>query len=405
MFLLYSFVLVIYNWLITVASLLGHNKAKKWVKGRKEQAGKLENIPRWDNYRKIWIHAASYGEYEMAKPIISVLLTNPRNRLYVSFFSPSGYENIHFEDERIFKIYLPLDLQKNQRELVSLLKPDKVVFIKYEFWFNLLAVLNQAHIPYFFTSIHLNQNHYLWRWGLSPFRDTLHKAARLYCHNPASMSIFKKQGFTNLRLFGDTRINKALENKAEPSIDLQWTESKPTIIYGSIIPEEYQLIDQCIKGFSDCNHILAPHDVAPQDLQKLNEVLSVPISHYNSYKQTGNDIPSTHCLVINTLGDLKYLYRNATVAYIGAGFEKGPHNVIEPMIYGVPTITGPNIEKFPMAGYLKNKELLEVISNFTELKSTLRRCLEDRSNRSARIVSELEQLKVDLSQLIQELEE
>ncbi|MBC8173665.1 MAG: 3-deoxy-D-manno-octulosonic acid transferase, partial [Chitinophagales bacterium] len=49
------------------------------------------------------------------------------------------------------------------------------------------------------------------------------------------------------------------------------------------------------------------------------------------------------------MGLLAYLYRYAEVCYVGGGFNKGIHNVLEPAVYGKPVITGMKYKKFKEA--------------------------------------------------------
>ena len=46
----------------------------------------------------IWIHCASLGEFEMAKPIAAALQAAASQRhILFTFFSPSGYENARLD--------------------------------------------------------------------------------------------------------------------------------------------------------------------------------------------------------------------------------------------------------------------------------------------------------------------
>jgi len=128
MFLLYSFIIRIYYCLIRIASIFS-TKAKQLAEGRKNQLSKLKKLGiQWANHHIVMIHAASYGEYEMAKPIVEALLNHENIRILVSFHSPSGYENTHFNDQRIQKAYLPIDLLKNQ---AAFIKAINAIVIKY----------------------------------------------------------------------------------------------------------------------------------------------------------------------------------------------------------------------------------------------------------------------------------
>ena len=54
-------------------------------------------------------------------------------------------------------------------------------------------------------------------------------------------------------------------------------------------------------------------------------------------------------VIVNTIGHLSHLYRYGTLAYIGGGFGKGIHNILEAATYGLPVIFGPNYRKFSEA--------------------------------------------------------
>ena len=52
-----------------------------------------------------WFHVASLGEYEQTKPVISGLKEIEPNSLFIlSFFSPSGYNNVDDDIDKV-KIY------------------------------------------------------------------------------------------------------------------------------------------------------------------------------------------------------------------------------------------------------------------------------------------------------------
>ena len=110
-------------------------KAKSWKQGRKSQITAIQNkIREWKESPIIIIHAASYGEYEMSKPIIEKLESVIQDlKVIVSFFSPSGYDNVNLEEAHQYKIYLPLDTIKNQEALINTINPLAVIFIKYEY--------------------------------------------------------------------------------------------------------------------------------------------------------------------------------------------------------------------------------------------------------------------------------
>lgn len=371
MFLLYSLIIRIYGTLVSIASFI-YPKAKFWKQGRKYQLDKIKPIlAQWKDDPRVMIHSASYGEFEMAKPIIEILKEDPDTKFIISFFSPSGYQNTHFYDDRFLKIYLPLDTTRNQKKLLDLLKPSAVLFIKYDFWFNLLRELELRKTPYYFTSLHLNASSYLLKSFMHPFAELLRASRMIYCHNKGSEKILAKNDFQNLKVLGDTRIPQVIKNSQTNKGELDWPNNNTTTIgLGSLIPSEYGILREIIRQFPDANLMIAPHDIGEKDIKELIQNIGEPIHKYSEGKTSEERI-----VIIDTLGDLKYLYRVCDVAYVGAGFEKGPHNVLEPLIYNIPTCTGNNIMKFPMAQHLRDLDILTVIDRPSLVSSTMEEML------------------------------
>ena len=54
-------------------------------------------------------------------------------------------------------------------------------------------------------------------------------------------------------------------------------------------------------------------------------------------------------MIIDTIGLLTKIYSYANIAYVGGGFATGLHNTMEPAVFGVPIIIGPQFEGFKEA--------------------------------------------------------
>ena len=132
-----------------------HKKAKKWIKGRENYFQKLEkNVPSKPG-KRLWVHCASLGEFEQARPIIERWLKENKNwTLVLTFFSPSGYEIRKNYEHAEWVGYMALDTKTNAKKFVDTVKPDMVLFVKYEFWFHYLKQVHNRNIPcYIFSAI------------------------------------------------------------------------------------------------------------------------------------------------------------------------------------------------------------------------------------------------------------
>ncbi|MBT8231609.1 MAG: hypothetical protein HKO66_09390 [Saprospiraceae bacterium] len=362
MFFIYTLFIRVYYCIIFFGSFF-NKKAKYWIEGRKNQIEKITpTIKQWSENKIIWIHAASYGEFEMSRPLIESLVTkNDQLRFVISFYSPSGYNNIHLDPNLFLKIYLPLDIKSHYIPLLKLINPKTIIFIKYEFWFNFLRILNKMEIPYCYTSLHLRKNSYLFNPLFRSFKSLLQNAKYIFCHSTLSQNILDENGFKNLKLLGDSRVRQAVENKEKNVGHLSWKVKRPVIVFGSMTDKEWPFIKKLINNEVNFNFIIAPHDVTIEIKNKF-DAINEEVSYYSEGGEGNQRI-----LIVDTYGDLRYLYRFGDIAYVGAGFEKGPHNLIEPLVYKIPIVCGPNIRKFPMAVKLKEERILKVLSNKSDI--------------------------------------
>ena len=177
-----------------------------------------------------------------------------------------------------------------------------------------------------------------------------------------------KNNFKNLALFGDSRIEQVLINQSISSHNIKFNNDNQTIAFGSITEFETPYVIEFCNHYKTYNYIIATHDVSDQYLGNLISKLDQDIQLYSNFKGSSSE---AKIVLVDTYGDLRYLYKNADLAYIGAGFEKGPHNILEPLVYGIPVCIGLNIKKFPMAQYLEKKELLKVISQIKNMNEMI----------------------------------
>jgi 3-deoxy-D-manno-octulosonic-acid transferase len=137
---LYNTGIHFYHFLIWVASFR-NPKARKWLSGRKNLFDRLQKelIP---GEPLLWFHVSSLGEFEQARPVIERVRKDFSGyKILLTFFSPSGYELKKDYPLADYVFYLPLDTQWNASKFLDIVKPDKVFFVKYEFWFNYLTEL------------------------------------------------------------------------------------------------------------------------------------------------------------------------------------------------------------------------------------------------------------------------
>ena len=103
-------------------------------------------VSKSENKDIYWFHAASLGEYEQIKPILSGLKEiEPESQFVLSFFSPSGF-NFVDDKEVDCKIYLPFDFKWIVKRYLKKLNPRKIILAGYDVWPNLIWVAKELNI-------------------------------------------------------------------------------------------------------------------------------------------------------------------------------------------------------------------------------------------------------------------
>ena len=362
---LYNISIWIFSIAVHIASLF-NPKAKQWIKGRKGIFKKLAEATK-DHQDIAWFHCASLGEFEQGKPIIEgYKQKHPTHKILLTFFSRSGYEIRKNYDEVDWVFYLPADTKKNAKKFINIVNPIKVIFIKYEFWFNYMAELNKKNIPFYSVSsiFRKEQSFFKYDW----FAKQLNNVSHFFVQDQNSKELLKKIGFSNWTVAGDTRFDSVVSNTQNAiSIPLieKFSENKTTIICGSTWPKDEALLAKYIKENPNYNYIIAPHELRYISALK-NQTNALLFS-----KADSTNISNSTVLIIDSIGILSNIYKYGDLAYIGGGFGSGIHNILEAVAYGLPVVFGPNYQKFNEATELINKKGAISISNYTELTSAI----------------------------------
>ena len=366
--LIYNFFIFIYSFSIRIASLF-NNKAKQWVDGRNDIFSRLSKEQLSDK-QIIWVHCASLGEFEQGRPIIEKLrITYPDYSIFLTFFSPSGYEirkDYEFAD---YVYYLPIDTINNAQRFIDIVNPKLVIFVKYEFWFNYINVLYQKKIPLIFVSVIFRPSqHFFKSWGRW-YAKQLNKVTYLFVQNVESINLLDSIKIHHAEVSGDTRFDRVVQLPKEKitfPIVINFKGNSKLLMAGSTWqPDEKLLLDLLNNSKATFKVVIAPHLI---DKEHVNEVIK-RFEKYNPilYSNVSSaDLNNSKVLIIDCIGMLSQLYRHADIAYIGGGFGVGIHNLLEASTYGIPVIYGPNYQRFREAVELRNNRAGFPISNSQE---------------------------------------
>ncbi len=374
-----------------------NEKAQKWVEGRKGLMDQICQQFQTQTAPIIWMHCASMGEFEQGRPLlVAIKQQHPNYQVFLSFFSPSGYEVCKNYEGANYVSYLPMDGAKNAKRFFDAVKPSLIIFVKYEFWHYYSIEANKRNIPILLVSGIFRKEQLFFQWYGNFYRNILHQFSYLFVQDLGSAKLLEGIGLANkTTVCGDTRFDRVISiAEAHEPIDLvaDFCKDHQTIIAGSTWSEDDAELNHFINTHPTLRCIVAPHEIIPE---RLNQCLKC-YHHsmlYSDYEMAINEqLPLANdlqVLIINNYGMLTKLYQYAHICLVGGGFGgDGVHNVLEAAVYGKPVVIGPVYDKYLEAEELVNNGGCISVENALELEEVLNELLDD-SNDTYRIAAEM----------------
>lgn len=368
-----------------VAALISpfNNKAKLWIKGRKNIFDEIKTAIANNQSKKIWMHCASLGEYEQGRPLLEKFKElYPAYKLVLTFFSPSGYEVQQNNKLADYVFYLPIDSSANAKKFLDLIQPSAILFIKYEFWYYYLKEIHARKITLLLVSGLFLPSFSFFKWYGKMRREMLHFFTHFFVQNESSKQLLLSININNVTVSGDTRFDRVLQVASElktfSEIERFINQTK-TIVAGSTWTEDDEALDHYANTHAEYKFIIAPHDISKERLKECCTLYrhSIFYSQYVALLNKNEAISKRiNTIIIDNIGSLKFLYRYATVAFIGGGFgNDGIHNILEAAVYYKPVLFGPAFENFSEATELIDKGGAFDVEDAIELEDQLEELL------------------------------
>ena len=349
---------------IGIIGVIFNKKIREGFFGRFNNDGALDDfISTLDrnNQTIYWFHVSSHGEFLQTKPVLAGLKEiEPHIKIIVSFFSPSGYNNI---DDNIIdcKIYLPFDFPWLVRKALKTIKPKKLIFAAYDIWPNLIWTAKAMNIPtVLFAAKFKRKTKKSMPLVRSFYKHIYNNFYSIYTitkkDNEKLRLILDKSKNIIIRVLGNPRYDQV--NKVSDQYSIEYKKDilnrKKSIILGSMHNEDKKnIIDGLMDLLNDNNDIYiiwVPHDPISKNINSVYEYFldkGYSVELYSEQNKLGTDHP--RIIIVNVVGVLSKIYWNGIIAYIGGGFSTGIHNVMEPAIARLPVIFGPRYDNFQEA--------------------------------------------------------
>ena len=331
----------------------------------------METVFGINNSPVVWIHCASLGEFEQARPLIETLKKEYNGlKILLTFFSPSGYEVRKNYEKADMVTYLPWDTRLNASKFVSIVKPSIAIFVKYEYWFHYTNELKKKGVPIVSISSIFRKDQLFFKSYAGFYQGILKNFSHFFVQNDVSLRLLRSIGIQQCSVAGDTRfdrVNEIVQRAEELPIANNFKNGQNTLVVGSCWPEDFEVLEPFINQ-NTIKFIIAPHEISEDFIQRLEKSIRVKSIRYS--QEQNNNLEDYQVLIIDNIGMLSRLYRYGEFAFVGGAFGKGLHNILEAACYGVPIFFGnKNYQKFQEAVDLINLGGAFEVKDYTDFKS------------------------------------
>ena len=318
--------------------------------------------------KNILIHAVSVGETEAVKPLVEKLLLEGHN-ITISTVTTTGKEMVikTFQD-RVDHIFFPLDFRKNCRRFLKRIKPYMIIMAETEIWPNFLHTCRSMSIPVIVVNGRISPEsfkNYIRFKHIIGLKKCLEIYDTLLMQSELDMERIIEMGATkeNTLVMGNLKFDSLIESENtfqsnEIDLKLNIPSKHKVIIAGSTHKGEDEIFIKVLSDIKKENKDITGI-VAPRHLNRIKDIITI-IERFDLKYILKSEIKEktseqSDIIILDTIGELKFIYGLADIAFIGGSLSNtGGHNILESIKYGIPTFFGPNMFNFE---FIKNQAL------------------------------------------------
>ncbi len=359
--------------------------------------GAIRALPRAGG--RFWVHAVSVGEVEIAKKIITLLLTRCADcGVVLTTTTPTGRELTRefaqLHAGRVVALYSPVDLRSAVRRALRAFAPTQLVLVEAEVWPNWVSAASRAGIAISLVNARLSKKSE-GRYRKLGFmvRPVFELLGQVLVQEPDDVARWSALGVHASRIkhtgsvkfdpdgviAGASRLAtfRAVLNKTG------WSDQSPVLLAASTHPGEEEAISKVFRSLKAGIHDLKLI-IVPRHVERTSEIVAT-LRVMGLLPALRTDLETsaikTDCIIVNTTGELSAWQHLATVVIIGKSFlATGGQNPAEALMACKPVIFGPHMENFSaLASLLLHHGGAVRVADFAELESACAHLLRDRA--------------------------
>jgi 3-deoxy-D-manno-octulosonic-acid transferase len=304
---------------------------------------------------RLWFHVSSVGELEQARPVIENLRGYS---IVLSYFSPSVPRLVKDWSFVRFADYLPLDTPEEMQELMSIVQPRALVLNRYDIWPNHVLAAQRAGVPVFLINASTPPLGWFGWLSLRARRALFGAVAAWTFVDAVAAGAWEPYVLPRARglAAGDPRVDRALarvekalaENKSRAKLEL-WRRQKFSLVAGSTWPKDEALLLEAWQRLKvPRSLVIVPHEPTAEHVGHLEKMLARNGLSYVRFSAL-EGASQADVLIVDQRGFLAEIYGVGRLAYVGGGFGRQIHSIVEPAAHGLPMAFGPHFARSPEA--------------------------------------------------------
>ncbi|MBU4151856.1 MAG: hypothetical protein KKD63_03150 [Proteobacteria bacterium] len=346
--------------------------------------------------KRLWFHAASVGEIQAAKALITALhKQETRVDIVITTVTRQGHLAAKKQLANIAQcLYAPIDLPLIVDRFIAKLNPDVYICLETELWPNTLRLMQAKGVKTLLLNGRLSENAFRRYSIISGFMRQV-----VRCFNTTSVihEIDRKRYIAlglepdKIEVNGNAKYDQPIESFVplfdhQDDLDrtslqervgnhfrnlLDLNKNHPVIIAGSTHSgEESMMIDTFIALSATIPDLVLV--VAPRHIERIDQIESDWRSKNINFKrlsQARSSLQGQKIILVDQMGVLASLYSIGTYVFCGGSLvDRGGHNIMEPAMWGKPPFFGPHMSDFNDArSLLENQGAGFLVNNTEEL--------------------------------------
>lgn len=331
----------------------------------------------------IWIHAVSVGEVMAVLPVLrQVRALMPDHHLVLSVTTSSGHHTAreHAVDLYDDLVYFPIDLARFQLSAMTRIRPDVVVIMETELWYNFLWAAKAIGAQTLLINGRISDRSFRRSSRVAFFyRALLGHLDHTLMQTEEDARRISALGAKAPEVFGNCKFDQAVDgldaDPAEWRADLGLPEGVPVVVVGSTRGEDEEkfVLDALEPMRDDVVIVWAPRHLERADAVAVGMNARLGPTARRSKREKGTR------LVLDTYGELAKVYSVADVVIIGGGFgDHGGQNLLQALAHGKPVVHGPHMQNFRDVADAAGRQGATVVAvTPSELRAALQDILAD----------------------------